>query len=149
MGKYFFRVSVGDASPNYDLMCRQWFWEQRNYWWMVVWGWMYTRVCPCDQRRVLRDRRWKFDFAEFWSSHGERVCYYERRPWWFSTQVRGCVCAQFGLRTAVACGRVENYYVTNNRQVTICNFNKVFIPLNCTFALTSCTLESYFYFLFN
>ena len=54
---------------------------------MVVWGWAYTRVCPCDQRRVFTDRRWKFDFDEYMNSYGERICYYERRPWWISTQV--------------------------------------------------------------
>ncbi|KAI0209335.1 hypothetical protein LSAT2_005978 [Lamellibrachia satsuma] len=86
IGQFYFGVSAGDSSPNYDLKCRNWFWEQRSYWWMVVWGWAYTRVCPCDQRRVFTDRRWKFDFDEYINSYGERICYYERRPWWISTQ---------------------------------------------------------------
>ena len=87
VGKFYFSVSAGDSSPNYDLKCRNWFWQQRSYWWKVVWGWMYTRVCPCDQRRVMSDRRWKFDVKEYFSSNGERICYYERRPYWISTQV--------------------------------------------------------------
>ncbi|KAI0230808.1 hypothetical protein LSAT2_018833 [Lamellibrachia satsuma] len=86
IGKFYFSVSAGDSSPNYDLKCRNWFWEQRSYWWLVVWGWAYTRVCPCDQRRVLTDRRWKFDINEFRNSNGERECFFERRPWWISTQ---------------------------------------------------------------
>ena len=87
MGKFYFSVSAGDSSINYDLKCRNWFWQQQSYWWYVVLGWMYTRVCPCDQRRVVSDRRWKFDVKEYFSSNGERVCYYERRPYWISTQV--------------------------------------------------------------
>ncbi|KAK2167507.1 hypothetical protein NP493_1273g01022 [Ridgeia piscesae] len=86
MGKFYFSVSAGDSSINYDLKCRNWFWQQQSYWWYVVLGWMYTRVCPCDQRRVVSDRRWKFDVKEYFSSNGERVCYYERRPYWISTQ---------------------------------------------------------------
>ncbi|KAK2167442.1 hypothetical protein NP493_1275g00055 [Ridgeia piscesae] len=86
VGKFYFGVSAGDSSPNPDLLCRNWFWQQRSYWWQVVWGWMYTRVCPCDQRRVITDRRWKFDVNEYFSSRGERICFYERRPYWISTQ---------------------------------------------------------------
>ena len=80
-------MSAGDTRPNYDLKCRNWFWQQRSYWWQVVWGWMYTKVCPCDQRRVITDRRWRFDMKEYIYSNGERMCYYERRPYWISTQV--------------------------------------------------------------
>ena len=87
MGKFYFGVSAGDSRPNYDLKCRNWFWQQKSYWWQVVWGWMYTRVCPCDQRRVITDRRWRFDMKEYIFSNGERKCYYERRPYWISTQV--------------------------------------------------------------
>ena len=87
VGKFYFRVSDGDSRLNYEMMCLDWFWQQRSYWWQVVWGWAWTLVCPCDQRLVINDRRWRFDMNEYISSEGERVCYYERMPWGWSTQV--------------------------------------------------------------
>ena len=93
MGRFYFRVSEGDSRPNYELMCLSWYWQQQGIWWLVRWGWSMTLVCPCDQRQVINDRRWKFDFIEFVSSFEERVCYYERMPWGWSTQVgRRCSC---------------------------------------------------------
>ena len=92
VGRFYFRVSEGDSRPNYELMCLSWYWQQRDIWWLVRRGWSMTLVCPCDQRQVMNDRRWKFDVIEFMSSFRERVCYYERMPWGWSTQVgRWCL----------------------------------------------------------
>ncbi|KAK2160812.1 hypothetical protein NP493_1626g00009 [Ridgeia piscesae] len=85
-GCYLFTIASGRPGINYDQKCFNWFAGEIRQWWFVRYYLSWTRPCPCDRRLARMDSRWRFDWRQFYRTNYEKRCYYERIPWWFSSQ---------------------------------------------------------------
>ena len=87
-GRYMFRVASGSHEINYEQKCYNWFANEMRWYWLIQFYMSWTWPCPCDYRLAVMDGRWRFDWRQFYDTNYEKLCMYERMPWWFSSQVR-------------------------------------------------------------
>ncbi|KAK2149526.1 hypothetical protein NP493_2972g00000 [Ridgeia piscesae] len=90
-GRYMFTVASGSHQVNYDQKCLNWFAGEMNWLWNLRFFLSWTLPCPCDWRLAVMDSRWRFDWRLYYRTNYEKICFYERIPWWFSSQVSKCI----------------------------------------------------------
>ena len=90
-GRYMFTVASGSHQVNYDQKCLNWFAGEMNWLWNLRFFLSWTLPCPCDWRLAFMDSRWRFDWRLYYRTNYEKICFYERIPWWFSSQVSKCI----------------------------------------------------------
>jgi len=86
-GRYLFTIASGRSGINYDQKCFKWFAGEVRWMWLLRYYLRWTQPCPCDRRLARMDSRWRFDWRQFYRTNYEKRCYYERIPWWYSSQV--------------------------------------------------------------
>ena len=87
IGRHLFTVASGRRGINYDQKCFNWFAGEIRWGWFVRYFLRWTQPCPCDMRLARMDSRWRFDWWQYYRTRYEKRCYYERNPWWYSSQV--------------------------------------------------------------
>jgi len=87
-GKYIFRVASGNSGiVNYEHKCVMWHAQQKRYIHKIKIAWLFIAYCPCDMRMAMIDRRWRIDVQEYYKSGEQRICFYERIPYFWSSSV--------------------------------------------------------------
>ncbi|KAK2170811.1 hypothetical protein NP493_1138g00001 [Ridgeia piscesae] len=102
-GSYMFRVASGSGGINFDQKCFNWFANEMRRLSIVRYSLSWTLACPCDLRLADMDGRWRFDWPQYFNTNLERMCFYEKIPWFISTQE--CCYSQSGFLINTEDGR--------------------------------------------
>ncbi|KAK2158335.1 hypothetical protein NP493_1807g00024 [Ridgeia piscesae] len=116
-GRYMFTVASGRHEVNYDQKCLNWFAGEMNWLWDLRFFLSWTLPCPCDRRLADMDSRWRFDWRLYYRTNYEKMCFYERIPWWFASQE--CCYNDWGSLITSTDGRGSHVSLVHRRWKTV------------------------------